>query len=155
MALSQTKEYRCWKRIISRCHNPDDKRYPWYGKRGIAVCDRWRASFDAFLNDMGLSPTPAHTIERMQNHLGYHPENCKWATMKEQAQNRRSNVNLTYKGIRKTMAEWAEGMGIDRRVLWKRLNRPNAAGEVMSLEQALTVGRKVAIEDLAPTRMAA
>jgi hypothetical protein len=155
MSKSQTKEYRCWRRIIGRCHNPDDQRWPWYGGRGIRVCERWRDDFDAFLADMGPAPTPAHTIEREKNHLGYHPENCRWATMKEQAQNRRSNVNITFEGRTQTMAQWAAELGIDRRVLWKRLKRPNVAGEVWSLDQALTEGRKLSINELAPMRNAA
>jgi hypothetical protein len=150
MARSQTKEYRCWRRIISRCHNPDDQRYPWYGARGLAVCDRWRADFENFLEDMGPAPSPAHTIERDKNHLGYHPENCRWATMKEQAQNRRSNVYLTFQGRRLTVAQWAAELGIDRRTLWKRLYRPKSNGEVWSLEEALTEGRKVSPDQLQP-----
>lgn len=149
-AISQTKEYRCWKRIVSRCHNPDDPRYPWYGQRGIRVCERWQASFEDFLADMGPAPTPKHTIEREENYLGYHPGNCRWATMKEQGQNRRSNVFLTFQGRRQTMAQWADELGVDRRVLWKRLRRPNAAGEVKTLEEALAEGRRDSPQDLAP-----
>lgn len=149
-ALSQTKEYRCWKRIISRCTNPDDPRWPWYGQRGIRVCERWQESFENFLADMGPAPTPKHTIERENNHLGYHPQNCSWATMKEQGQNRRSNVFLICNGRRLTMAQWADSIGVDRRVLWKRLKRPDARGNVMSLEEALGVGRNQCRNNLAP-----
>ena len=149
MSRSQTKEYRCWRRIISRCHNPDDQRYPWYGARGIAVCEEWRASFETFLNDMGPAPSPAHTIEREKNEKGYHPQNCRWATMKEQAQNRRSNVKLTFNGETLTIAAWAERLNMDRRVLWKRLKRPNRAGATMPLAEALTRPKAARNEEFA------
>lgn len=86
---STTPEFRTWVAMRQRCHYPNSEKYPEYGAQGIKVCDRWRTSFEAFLADMG--PRPAGTtLDRYPNQSGdYEPSNCRWATAKEQAQNRK------------------------------------------------------------------
>lgn len=75
--------------MLTRCYIPASPDYKNYGGRGIEVCARWQNSFDAFVSDMGPKPTPEHSIERKNNDGNYDPNNCKWATSKEQQQNRR------------------------------------------------------------------
>jgi hypothetical protein len=83
------------------------------------VCERWN-EYENFLADMGEAPEEM-SIERIDNELGYSPENCKWATAKEQANNRSGNVNVTYNGETKTVAQWAEIVGIERKTLEYRI----------------------------------
>src|SRR5205814_10410404 len=82
-------EYRTWENIKSRCLNPNYTDWAYYGGRGITVCERWLHSFENFLQDMGRKPGPDYSIDRINNELGYFPENCRWATSSEQAQNQR------------------------------------------------------------------
>lgn len=120
--LSKTREYATWRSIKSRCYLLTEKDYRRYGGRGIRVCDRWKNSFSAFLSDMGKRPSDSHSIDRIDNDGDYCPENCRWATMKEQMQHTSICRFITWKGQTKNIAQWAEHLGINRRTLWDRIN---------------------------------
>jgi hypothetical protein len=131
--LRHLPEYAVWNTMIQRCHNPNASQFPDYGARGIAVCDRWRESFEAFYADMGQRPTSRHTIERKDNNDGYHPGNCVWETRAKQARNKRNLRLFTFNGETHCIAEWAEIIGIPAKTLNLRLMRRK-----WSVEKALT-----------------
>lgn len=118
---TRTPEYRVWQHIKGRCNTPTDAAYHNYGGRGIKVCNRWNNSFQDFLEDMGLRPSLKHSIERVNNSKGYSPENCKWATRKEQANNTRNTRRIEYNNQSMSVAQWAEKLNVNPFTLYRRL----------------------------------
>lgn len=118
----KTKEYKTWAGIKYRCYCKTDKRFSDYGGRGIIVCDRWLHSFENFLADMGRAPSPKHSIDRKDNNKNYEPNNCRWATNKEQANNKRTNVNITYKGETMTISEWCTKLDLCQNTIRARIS---------------------------------
>ena len=117
---SKLPGYAIWKNIRTRCYNTKTKVYKNYGGRGIELCERWQ-DFSKFLDDLGSRPTPKHSVERKDNNGNYCPENCCWATRKEQGRNQRSNRPLEFKGETHIMIEWAEKLNIPAYVIHDRL----------------------------------
>ncbi len=96
--LYGSPEHHAWSNMIQRCENTECPAFGWYGARGIRICDRWRLSFDDFYADMGPRPD-GHSLERIDNDGSYCPANCKWATKKEQQQNRRPKGECQYNRV--------------------------------------------------------
>lgn len=120
--------YRRWQHMIQRCHNPNDRDYPRYGGRGITVCERWM-DFENFLADMGEPPTSKHSLDRIDNTKGYEPNNVRWATAKQQQNNRTNTKLLTIKGATKPLSEWCELVGIGSKTVLYRLKHRGMSHE--------------------------
>lgn len=118
--LTGSKEHNIWKSMIQRCHNKNNSKFKYYGERGITVCDEWRNSFEKFLLDMGNKPINK-SLDRIDNDKGYFKENCKWATLVQQMNNRRNNRMLTLNNKTQNLQQWSIELNIDHRILRKRL----------------------------------
>jgi hypothetical protein len=132
---TKTPEFISWTMMQQRCLNPNDDHFADYGGRGITFAAVWQGvdGFKNFLDHVGLRPTKKHTIDRIDVNLGYEPGNVRWATVKEQANNRRNTPVITYRGVTKTLSAWAETLGVSRSRLWTRIY-----GYGWSVERALT-----------------
>lgn len=111
--------YKSWHMMMQRCTNPNNQQYKDYGGRGIYVCQEW-FEFAGFLASMGVRPEGT-SIERIDNNSDYTPENCKWATRKEQQNNQRGNVWIEFNGETRTQSDWAERIGLKPHSLYQRL----------------------------------
>ena len=129
---SSAPEYGIWKHMIYRCTLSHTRDFANYGRRGVTVCERWLA-YENFIADMGVRPSPNHTLERIDNDGPYSPGNCRWATTKEQNRNRRNSVFIAFQGEELCLAEWAERVGISPQALRARIFKYN-----WSIERALT-----------------
>lgn len=127
---THTPEYSTWGSMKERCLNKDSKAYPDYGGRGITICDRWM-DFANFLEDMGTRP-PGTTIDRIDNNKGYYKENCRWATQREQCNNKRNNIIIEHNGERMSVSQWSIRLGFKRTFIWARMSRGR------TFEQAIT-----------------
>lgn len=117
-----TREYWCWNSMRQRCINPKNPKYPRYGGRGIAVCERWSNSFENFFADMGTCP-PGKTLERANGNGNYEPGNCLWAGYEKQNRNTSQNVWAVIGGVRKCMEDWCRHFGINRNTVNARRRR--------------------------------
>lgn len=117
-----TKEYRAWKGMRSRC-NPKSTyaRNKHYRVNGITVCERWN-SYANFIDDIGLAPSPKHSLDRIDNLKGYFPENCRWTTQDIQVRNRgKFNRNITYQGKTMCLKGWATELNLEYSGLRQRI----------------------------------
>lgn len=121
LKYNMSATYRAWAGMKARCANQGHHKYPIYGGRGIKVCPRWTA-FENFLLDMGEKPSGT-SLERIDVDGDYTPSNCKWATAKEQANNKRNNRLITHNGVTRTLSQWADSVGISFVSLRMRLHR--------------------------------
>jgi hypothetical protein len=114
-------EYGTWSGMKARCINPNRPGFLNYGGRGIKVCGRWRDSFRNFVDDIGPRPSAAHSLDRLDVNGNYEPGNVRWATTKEQGENRRPRTVLELNGERATTPEWARRRGIPPSIISMRL----------------------------------
>lgn len=107
----------------ARCRDISDQNFPQYGGRGVTVCDRWYDSFEVFRDDVGERPSPKHSLDRIDTLRGYEPGNVRWATRKEQCNNKRTNRVIELDGVSRTVMQWAEALGLSSRLICQRLDR--------------------------------
>jgi hypothetical protein len=127
---SGSKEYYAWRSMRQRCTNKQSAAWKNYGARGITVCDTWLESYDAFYTDMGPCPE-GHTLERLDNSMGYAPDNCAWVDWTAQINNRRNTKVLVANGKAQPLSVWARELGLKPSTIHKRLER-------MGIERALS-----------------
>lgn len=129
--MTYSPTWKSWSEMKARCLNPSHKLYYYYGGRGIKVCTRWIESFENFLEDMGEKPSGT-SLDRIDNNGNYEPNNCRWATDIQQARNKRNNIIITFNGETLCLAEWAEKLGIDYKILHHRYQRGWSADRIVS-----------------------
>ena len=137
--MTDSPEHITWQAMKARC-----KFDPHYVKNGITVCSEWTNSFTQFYADMGNKPSANHSIDRINNDLGYSPDNCRWATQKEQVNNQSSNRNYTYNGVTKNLTQWAEEYHLSYQTLVTRLNRGKTIEQALNTPIQKKTPRKVA-----------
>jgi len=117
--MTKDSTYRSWAHMLSRCYDRNNTAYRFYGGRGISVCARWH-KFENFYDDMG--PRPAGlVIDRKDTYGNYCPENCRWATVRQNANNTRSSKPLNINGVVKPISAWAEEAGLCYNTVWNRV----------------------------------
>lgn len=121
---SQHELYPIWHNMMARCYDVRNKRYDRYGGRGIEVCKRWH-NVGNFISDMFPRPAYGLTLDRKDNEGNYSPENCRWATWKQQANNTSGNRVITFNGKSQTLTEWADEYGMPEFRLRQRLDKLN------------------------------
>lgn len=119
-----TAVYKSWSKMVSRCRTSTDKAYPYYGARGILICDEWN-DFSNFYRDMGDKPFEGASLERLDSNGNYCASNCVWANSTTQNNNKRNNVLFEYKGKKYRLSELVALSGFSRELLINRLYRHN------------------------------
>lgn len=119
---TKTRLHKIWESMHYRCENPNHKYYANYGGRGIRVCNEWNeyVPFRDWAIKTGYNDNL--TIDRVEVNGNYNPENCRWATIREQQNNKRSNHLAQFNGISHTISEWSEIVGIKKTTIKERLN---------------------------------
>lgn len=122
-----------WGRMLDRCRNTNNKDYNIYGGRGITVCARWK-KYNNFYDDMILGYEKGLTLDRINSDGNYEPSNCRWATVKQQSNNRRSNHKITFNGITQNLQQWSEQLGIKAPTIRYRLRNGWSVNDALTKE---------------------
>lgn len=132
--MRYTRLYREWRSMINRCSCESWRDYKNYGGRGIAVCKEWQDNFMAFCEwALANGYDDSLSLDRIDVNGNYEPSNCRWATLKQQANNTRNSHYLEYNGVTKTVRQWSEELGINYNTLYSRITTKG-----WSIEKALT-----------------
>lgn len=144
--LCRIREYGIWSQMRSRCSNPNNVGYPFYGAKGIRVCDEWINSFQSFIDHIGLAPSKKHTLDRIDSAKNYEPGNVRWATRAQQARNTSRNVFVTANNQTMTIADWSDVTGIAYHVIAYRVrngwDHNRAVSEPVSQKHSFKKDRK-------------
>lgn len=120
----ENTEYSIWTNMKTRCYNTENEAYKDYGGRGIKICDRWLNDYMSFYKDMGTRPSLDYTLDRYPDKNGnYEPSNCRWATKKEQSNNRRNNIMINFNNETKNLKQWCEELGLSYKNTHKRIKK--------------------------------
>lgn len=138
---NKLSEYSVWQAMKDRCNNINNKNFHRYGGRGITYDPTWQY-FENFIKDMGFKPTKSHSIERINNDLGYSKNNCKWATPAEQSRNYSYNVKITYNDETLCLVDWADKAGINRRTFHHRYKNGWSIEKMLTTKPGKTYIRK-------------
>lgn len=130
--LSKRPEWVAWSAAKGRCYNPKNKRFSYYGGRGITMCDRWRDDFETFFADMGPRPSPQHSLDRIDPNGDYSPENCQWSTLDYQKRNRRV-CYVNFRGKSEILSELPRDSSVSLVLARSRIARGWSAEDAVSL----------------------
>ena len=127
-----TRLYSIWAHMKQRCSNPNVERYPRYGGRGIKVCQEWADDFETFyIWAMANGYQDGLQIDRIDNDGDYKPENCRWVTVKDQCENKSTNIYIEYGGERHTLQEWVQITGIPLSTAYSRYKAGKPPEEIL------------------------
>lgn len=140
---SYRRVYNIWAMLRQRCNNPNAANYANYGGRGITCCPEW-ASFAKFHEDMGDPPSPQHTLDRVDSNGPYTKENCRWADVETQQNNRRNGHKITAFGQTLSVAQWARKAGLSRtQIIHRVYNMGMDPEEALKAERMSWIQRRV------------
>ena len=122
-----------WRGMVSRCYSENNDSYPRYGAKGITVCESWKNDFKVFRSwALKHGYNDSLTLDRIDNSKGYEPINCRWESYKKQANNRKNNVTITFKGITHTITEWSDLLDINAGRLYRRKYKGMSDEEILN-----------------------
>jgi len=131
---SRTPEYRAWINMVSRCENPNAPHYADYGGRGISIHPSWRGSFEKFLEDVGPRPSSDHSLDRQEVNGNYEPGNVLCKTQRDQNRNKRSNIFVTLGGVKMTLVDAVDKLGLKYNTVLYRIRRGKTPEQALGID---------------------